>query len=147
MAATRIRSLDGLRAIAIVLVMLHHSPVMKAYFGGPRYGWVGVDLFFVLSGYLIPGILTDAKGASGYYQNFFARRGLRIWPLYFAVLIATTEVVPRLAHSEHLSAGLPPWHYFLLLQNLLFSSALMPFLSPTWSLAVEEQFYLIWPFV
>ena len=147
MAATRIRSLDGLRAIAIVLVMLHHSPAMKAYFGAPRYGWVGVDLFFVLSGYLITGILVEAKGGPNYYRNFYARRALRIWPLYFAVLIAITVVMPRVVHSEHFNVGLPPWYYFLLLQNLFFTRALLTFLSPTWSLAVEEQFYLIWPFV
>ncbi len=147
MVATRIRSLDGLRAIAIVLVMLHHSPAMKAYFGVPRYGWIGVDLFFVLSGYLITGILVEARSGANYYRNFYARRALRIWPLYFAVLIAITAVMPRVVRSEHLSVGLPPWYYFLLLQNLFFSRALLPFLSPTWSLAVEEQFYLIWPFV
>lgn len=147
MVATRIRSLDGLRAIAIVLVMLHHSPAMKAHFGAPRYGWIGVDLFFVLSGYLITGILVEARGGPNYYRNFYARRALRIWPLYFAVLIAITVVMPRVVHSEHLSVGLAPWYYFLLLQNLFFTRPLLPFLSPTWSLAVEEQFYLIWPFV
>src|SRR3954468_3679563 len=126
MAATRIRSLDGLRAIAIVLVMLHHSPAMKAYSGAPRYGWIGVDLFFVLSGYLITGILVEARDDSNYYRNFYARRALRIWPLYFAVLVAITAVMPQVVHSEHLNVGLAPWYYFLLLQNLFFTDAAVP---------------------
>ena len=81
----RLPQLDGIRGIAILVVMLHNEsgkypfPYLDRPFTN---GWMGVDLFFVLSGFLITGILLDTKQSDGYFKNFYARRCLRIWPLY-----------------------------------------------------------------
>src|SRR5271169_4997773 len=89
----RVRELDGVRGVAILLVMVHHFAISAKALGfGSRLltlgelGWCGVDLFFVLSGFLITGILYDSKESSGYFRNFYARRILRIFPLYYAAL-------------------------------------------------------------
>jgi peptidoglycan/LPS O-acetylase OafA/YrhL len=112
---------------------------------------MGVDLFFVLSGFLITGILLDTKHTEGYFKNFYARRCLRIWPLYYSVLLFIFVMVPLVLPSESVAivgarSG-PWWAYPLFLQNFLVanpSGAAGP-LGVTWSLAVEEQFYLVWP--
>src|SRR5918998_5491330 len=85
--------LDGLRGLAILLVMAHHLTIVRSevpFDVGAlellHTGWVGVDLFFVLSGFLITGILLDARGSDRYFASFYARRTLRIFPLYYAVL-------------------------------------------------------------
>ena len=89
--STRIPELDGLRGIAILLVLVFHfSPKTgPLFYLGPafQFGWIGVDLFFVLSGFLITGILLDSVGRHAYYRNFIVRRTLRIFPLYYAGLI------------------------------------------------------------
>src|SRR3954467_6170482 len=97
----RIAALDGLRGLAILAVMTQHSPALGTIFPGTRYGWVGVDLFFVLSGFLITEILLVAKNRQHYYRNFFARRILRIWPLYMAVLIAVVFAIPLVAKPNY----------------------------------------------
>ena len=148
----RIPQLDGVRGIAILLVMLHNT--LSKFPSVPlqslaAYGWVGVDLFFVLSGFLITGILVDAKGSEGYFKNFYARRALRIWPLYYSILLLMFVVVPFLRPalgSAILSRSSPWWAYLLFLQNFLVyhSSGASGPLGVTWSLAIEEQFYLVW---
>src|SRR5277367_5401594 len=93
-SSRHIGSLDGVRGIAILIVMLHHflivipggTPARNILKSSLNPGWSGVDLFFVLSGFLITGILLDTKAAVNYFQSFYARRVLRIFPLYYAVL-------------------------------------------------------------
>jgi len=138
-----IPELDGLRSFAIISVMLVHLGIYSHMPSVFVHGGMGVDLFFVLSGYLITGILLDAKGKRGYYRNFFARRGLRIWPLYYVVLVATVLI----------SRAAPPfgfqvdgWLGFFAYTCNISNLAWPPWpIAVIWSLCVEEQFYLVWP--
>jgi peptidoglycan/LPS O-acetylase OafA/YrhL len=140
----RVPELDGLRGIAIILILLFHFGPVKGPLGflAPFFqtGWIGVDLFFVLSGYLITGILIDARGRAGAYKNFIIRRTLRIFPLYYAVLLLDGYL------SE---TGKVDWWYFAYLSNVkVFLDnqwPRIPTLIPLWSLSVEEQFYLLFP--
>ena len=154
-----IPALDGVRGLAIALVMLHHFatgmnsrvPAFRAFFGLAETGWVGVDLFFALSGYLITGILFDAKAAPRhYFRNFYMRRALRIVPLYYATLaLAILPTAGPLARSEALGLrtirGEQAW-YWLYGVNLLqaMRGRFYP-LGNYWTLSVEEHFYLLWP--
>jgi peptidoglycan/LPS O-acetylase OafA/YrhL len=148
----KIPELDGVRGIAILIVIVHNTlpkfpslPLQSLF----AYGWMGVDLFFVLSGFLITGILLDSKGSEGYFKNFYARRILRIWPLYYSILLLMFVVVPFLrpaSGSAIFARSSRWWAYPFFLQNFLIyhsSSAAGP-LGVTWSLAIEEQFYLVW---
>src|SRR5437879_42167 len=153
--AKQIPQLDAVRGIAILLVILHNQSSVFPSLHLERLfanGWMGVDLFFVLSGFLITGILVDTKPSYGYFRNFYARRCLRIWPLYYALIVFMFVIVPRLrpadAHTVFDKSS-PWWAYPLFLQNVLIPSptnAAGP-LAVTWSLAIEEQFYLVWPWV
>src|SRR5438270_10669611 len=97
-----IPALDGLRGVAILLVLLFHftpqgsghTLVGSLMRGISQVGWCGVDLFFVLSGFLITGILFDAKGSVNYFRNFYMRRVLRIFPLYYGALLVVFVIVP-----------------------------------------------------
>jgi peptidoglycan/LPS O-acetylase OafA/YrhL len=146
----RIPQLDAVRGIAILVVMLHNSGTFPRLFA---QGWMGVDLFFVLSGFLITGILLDTKQSGGYFKNFYIRRCLRIWPLYYSALVFMFVLVPLLRPSEasavFAARSSPWWAYPLFLQNFLVPTptAATGLLGVTWSLAVEEQFYLVWPWV
>ncbi len=130
--------------------MLHNSGTFPRLFA---QGWMGVDLFFVLSGFLITGILLDTKRSEGYFKNFYIRRCLRIWPLYYSALLFMFVLVPFLRPSEasnvFAARSSPWWAYPLFLQNFLVPTptAATGLLGVTWSLAVEEQFYLAWPWV
>jgi len=152
---SRLPQLDGIRGLAILLVMFHNesgiypSLHLQNIFAN---GWMGVDLFFVLSGFLITGILLDSKDSESYFRNFYARRCLRIWPLYYSLIVFMFVIVPAI-HTGFarmvFEKASPWWSYPLFLQNLLVASptsAAGP-LGVTWSLAVEEQFYLVWPLV
>jgi len=151
----RLPQLDGLRGIAILLVIFHNEgtkfPVlyMDRIFAN---GWMGVDLFFVLSGFLITGILLDSKSSESYFKNFYARRCLRIWPLYYTTLLFMFVVAPALAPQESAAIyerSTPWWSFPLYIQNFLvpLPEGAKGLLGVTWSLAIEEQFYLVWPLV
>jgi peptidoglycan/LPS O-acetylase OafA/YrhL len=145
-----IPELDGLRGIAIAVVLLYHChPKLESSHLDvvARWGWIGVNLFFVLSGFLITGIIVDSREDPHFFRNFYARRGLRIWPVYFLLLLLNFFIVPFLfgnfwwAVQQARSA---PWtHYVFFIQNLVFA-AMPGTLGPTWSLAIEEQFYVFW---
>jgi peptidoglycan/LPS O-acetylase OafA/YrhL len=97
-----------------------------------------VDLFFVISGFLITRILLNSRGSSGYYKSFYSRRILRIWPLYFFLLLLCISV-------ERFDPATKWWAYPLFIQNLVVPGFGPTLLIPTWSLAIEEQFYAAWP--
>jgi peptidoglycan/LPS O-acetylase OafA/YrhL len=157
----RYTRLDGLRGIAISAVMLYHlaiynspDPIARVYTTFTAMGWSGVDLFFVLSGFLITGILLRQRGSSNYFRAFYARRVLRIFPLYYAFLALFLIVFPWLTvQSEGFwspDADRSSIWYWLYLSNIhvsLTGKYHHYFLGVTWTLAIEEQFYLIWPLV
>jgi peptidoglycan/LPS O-acetylase OafA/YrhL len=149
----RIPQLDAVRGLAILVVMFHNiSPKYPLFHLDKLFsdGWMGVDLFFVLSGLLITSILLDTKQSAGYFKNFYVRRCLRIWPLYYSLLFFMFVVVRFLNASEYhvvVQTSSPWWAFPLFLQNFLLpisTNAAGP-LGVTWSLAIEEQFYLVWP--
>ena len=109
------------------------------------WGWAGVNLFFVLSGFLITSILLEARERPHYFRNFYARRALRIWPVYLLVLAVCYANAPWFVGAPVFTAikAAPWWAYLLFLQNL-FHLALPPALGQTWSLAIEEQYYFLW---
>jgi len=150
--------LDGVRGLA-VLLLLSHQLVLDVLpdAGAPtsdrlldrlmQPGWIGVQLFFVLSGFLITGVLLDTKGRGGYFRSFYGRRVLRIFPLYYLLLVVLSFVLPRLGHVPPLLQANPramplAWIY---LSN--WTLTVPAPIGHCWSLAVEEQFYLVWPFV
>src|SRR6266508_5550310 len=153
-------ALDGVRGLAILVVMIGHFNI--GFYPAYRFesgiktvmqtGWWGVDLFFVLSGFLITGILLDAKGSSHYFRNFYVRRVLRIFPLYYGFLFAFFILAPILRPPTP-GGPFPGWQasqgwFWSYLSNyqLLFPQWVRPYpLSHFWTLAVEEQFYLFWP--
>ncbi len=142
--------LDGIRGIAIILVLLYHC---FFDFGVTRIGWVGVNLFFILSGYLITNILLQTKQDKHYFRNFFIRRSLRIFPLYYLFLIVVffllSVFTPYLTGDFDYYAHHQLW-FWLYAQNWLYALDGFPdnfFLHHLWSLAVEEQFYLFWPLI
>jgi peptidoglycan/LPS O-acetylase OafA/YrhL len=150
--AQKIPQLDAVRGIAILVVLMHN---LKGFSSPPlslitTYGWMGVDLFFVLSGFLITGILLDSKSSKKYFRNFYARRCLRIWPLYYCVLVLMFVIVPLALPqeaSELFRRSTPWWSYPVFLQNFLVAAPALTVgpLGVSWSLAVEELFYLVWP--
>ena len=151
----RIPQLDGIRGIAILVVMLHNYSGKYPFLYLDRLfanGWMGVDLFFVLSGFLITGILLDTKQSDGYFKNFYARRCLRIWPLYYSSIFLMFVIIPFLRPSDgHIifQRSGPWWAYPLYMQNFVVPSpsGAAGLLGVTWSLAIEEQFYLVWPLI
>jgi peptidoglycan/LPS O-acetylase OafA/YrhL len=138
--------LDLLRALAIVVVAIYHAGIMGFPLPGrvDRWGWIGVDLFFVLSGYLIGGQLLApvARGQPINLKRFFARRALRIMPAYFAVL-AIYFLLP--SWREYPEMSQPLWKFLLSIQNVGLHGGTA--FSHAWSLAIEDQFYLALPFI
>ena len=129
--------------------MQGNSPIDRSVLFWTGSGWNGVDLFFVLSGFLITGVLLDAKGSTGYFRNFYARRVLRIFPLYYGVVLVHLVVLRYVLndpnHFDDRDIDLI-W-YLLHLSNLIVGlrSGRDTGLDHAWSLAIEEQFYLLWP--
>jgi peptidoglycan/LPS O-acetylase OafA/YrhL len=150
-------ALDGVRGIAILLVLLHHFTVFDpitsfgAWMGfGALLGWCGVDLFFVLSGFLITGILIDARGSPRYFSSFYMRRSLRIFPLYFLVVFLSFVVLPFFPRVHGVLVGptdVSQWPYWTYLVNFMIAERdqfIHGVLDIAWSLAIEEQYYIVW---
>ena len=154
-ASRRLPALDGIRGIAIIWVVFHNCLADFAPPGGPlhlidllaRPGWIGVQIFFALSGFLITAGLLDTQGARNYFSGFYARRALRILPLYYGVLLVTLVIVPRLIGSPGVLHQAVQNQATLWLFTSNWSRASVYGFTHFWSLAVEEQFYLVWPFV
>ena len=161
----RILQLDGLRGVAILLVLLRHyiavdaqparhSLVARALFF-LRLSWSGVDLFFVLSGFLIGGILVDARGSPAYFKAFYARRFFRIVPVYAVVCVIFAAASAAGAERWWGTGGAflfsrpPPWYAFVFFLQNVFVAVRGTFdplaVGVMWSLAIEEQFYLTLP--
>ena len=154
--------LDGIRGIALLAVMLSHAGpyIQRETLAGKLLnyamvpGWSGVELFFVLSGFLITGILLRTKAADNYFSSFYMRRFLRIFPIYYFVVTLGLLIAP---HNSWWNSMLPPLEktrnaYYFYLQNwpVFWNHAnFMPIsvFGHFWSLAVEEQFYVVWPLV
>jgi peptidoglycan/LPS O-acetylase OafA/YrhL len=147
-------ALDGIRGLAVAMVFLYHygdlshstSQVARAVGLLKVHGNSGVDIFFVLSGFLISGILFDTVASPHRWRNFYARRSLRVFPLYYGVWAFLALYVL----AQHLSWPQGTWAYLAYLGNLEFAHKTMvgPFIAGHfWSLAVEEQFYLLWPLI
>ena len=151
---TIIPALDGLRGIAILLVLIHHLTIYRPE-GGldswiaavPLFGWCGVNLFFVLSGFLITGILLDTRDSPVFYRSFFARRVLRIFPLYYGVLFLGFVLAPLLLPMPDAYGRHQLWLWTYLANFAMPFGKGEPAFSHFWSLCVEEQFYLVWPFL
>jgi peptidoglycan/LPS O-acetylase OafA/YrhL len=154
-----IRQLDGVRGLAITMVVAFHASIVFTTTSEIPYlayrvltfGWAGVDLFFVLSGFLITGILVDSRGCSSYFRTFYIRRVLRIFPLYFAYLfliLVLFRYLWRWYSGEDLWQWTNPWWFITYLMNWKPSGPHRdPFMGHLWSLAIEEQFYFVWPAV
>jgi peptidoglycan/LPS O-acetylase OafA/YrhL len=139
--------LRGLAILAVLLAHLTYMPEVRFSLIF-QYGRLGVDLFFVLSGFLITGILLDSKEIAGYFKNFYARRALRIWPLYYAVLVIFFGLLPLFLSPPTFATDIRTWAYYATYaQNLFLHFPHSVPLQPTWSLAVEEQYYMVWALV
>jgi peptidoglycan/LPS O-acetylase OafA/YrhL len=139
----KLPGLDGLRAIAVALVLLFHRYLLPV-------GWLGVQIFFVLSGYLITRILARSKAQplGEYLRNFYGRRALRIFPLYYAVIVLFYLATATGAKLAGVREGLPfAATYTYNFWYATKASGYSLFITHFWTLCVEEQFYLVWPFV
>ncbi|MEO7961264.1 MAG: acyltransferase, partial [Ginsengibacter sp.] len=148
-----IKQLDSLRAIAVILVLFWHWLPATSFVNRIDNGALGVDIFFVLSGFLITGILLENKAASDNgstraltFKNFYARRFLRIFPIYYLTIILIFFIHTGLGASfstGELVSSVTYTSNFYFFERQQWGDLTVHF----WSLAVEEQFYLIWPFV
>lgn len=159
---SHIPALDGVRGLAILLVIIFHAADAFRHLPGwselgrgvalfLNLGWSGVDLFFVLSGFLITGILLDNRRSKRYFRSFYVRRILRIFPIYFVFLFGAFFIYPLLIKQpseEYVWTQQNQLWYWTYLQNFLSYQSdhlIAPSLHHFWSLAVEEQFYIVWP--
>jgi peptidoglycan/LPS O-acetylase OafA/YrhL len=142
-------ALNGLRGLAIILIILYHNFGYVSFF---QLSWIGLDLFFVLSGFLITGILLKKRDSGNFLRNFYARRMLRIFPVYYLSIVLILFILPHLLtypFSLKYFLANQRWFWFEI-QNWLF--IIKPdgnnnFLNHFWSLALEEQFYLVSPWI
>jgi peptidoglycan/LPS O-acetylase OafA/YrhL len=153
--------LDGVRGLAILMVLLLHfvsntiptNQIERAIVFVTGYGAYGVDLFFILSGFLITGILYDGRNQRHYFRNFFMRRFLRIFPLYYGVLALLFIVVPLIPLFQGttldylLERQAWAWLYAVNFHVAMHGEWSLSYINHFWSLAVEEHFYLFWPLV
>ena len=149
----RIPELDGLRGTAICMVVAHHYIYYKYLsFLGPQWGWAGVDLFFVLSGFLITGILLKSEKNEEGLGHFYMRRVMRLFPIYYLCLaiyfignVAAHSPLPwqfLATYSLYLQAIVP--HSWLGIEHVKMVDWSTPGFSVMWSLSIEEFFYLVW---
>lgn len=163
-ADSHVPELDGVRGIAIAAVMALHflcSPIAtpttaleKILVRLTGYGVWGVDLFFVLSGFLITGILADSAGSPRYFRTFYMRRTLRIFPLYYGVLFLVAVLIPASLLARFAPGALEIraaqgwlWPYLTNVYLVTKGDFTLPYFSHFWTLAIEEHFYLAWPFI
>lgn len=161
-------SLNGLRFIAAFVVIIHHLEQIKLFFGLPSLffkwhfikivGELGVTLFFTLSGFLITYLLLAEKERFGtiFVKEFYIRRVLRIWPLYYLIIGLGLFVLPHIpffnipvyTEGVHYKFGTKVFFYAILFPNIVANLyAYMPFIAQAWSIGIEEQFYLMWPWI
>lgn len=149
-ASRHVNALDGYRGCAVLLVVsAHYLPHRGLGVFGlvGSFGWTGVDAFLVLSAYLITSILYRQRGSNGFFQRFYTRRALRLFPLYYFILLVTLALTPFL-HIHWRLGHLP---FFLYATNIVLPlDQSLGGLGPLnfrhlWTLALEEQFYLVWP--
>ncbi len=143
-----IPELQGLRGLAILGVVLYHcNPRLTGtwIYYGSQWGWAGVIVFFVLSGFLITSNLLATRDKPHYFHNFHARRALRIWPLYILLLVVVYLNAPWfIGPSIGDAVKAAPWLAYLFLLQNLFHLTLPPAIGPTWALCIEEQYYFLW---
>ena len=153
--------LDGVRGLAVLMVLLFHfigdippsGRVEHAIVAVTKYGAFGVELFFVLSGFLITGILYDTPNGPSYFRNFYMRRFLRIFPLYYGVLALVFFVAPLIPLLRGptldylLDRQLWAWLYAVNVYIAWHGEWSFSYLNHFWSLAIEEHFYFFWPLV
>jgi len=164
---SRIAALDGVRGAAVLMVMLYHFahvPLVSTlsidtlFYRVAMTGWVGVDIFFALSGFLITGILLRSKTSPNYFILFYLRRAFRIFPLYYLYLallflVLYPCILTRVNPVEYakMQSAVDSWPWFVLYLSNLKQAATGIFFGAgaghLWSLAIEEQFYLVWPLV
>ena len=140
--------LQGLRGLAILAVVLYHChPRLEGtwMYSASLWGWSGVIIFFVMSGFLITSNLLVTRDQPHYFHNFHARRALRIWPVYALVLVVVYLNAPWFIGptiTEAVKAA--PWLAYIFFVQNLFHLTLPPAIAPTWALAIEEQYYFLW---
>jgi peptidoglycan/LPS O-acetylase OafA/YrhL len=157
-----IPGLDGIRGLAILTVITYHAARNLAYVSSHEQivqgmvgaGWISVDVFFVLSGFLITGVLLDAKDSATFFRSFYARRVLRIVPLYIVFVTVVVLVAPALGWTTPQDGATlrssQGWYWSYLVNAIIARrgwSAAPWHTGHLWSLSVEEQFYLLWPVI
>ena len=151
-----VRQLDGIRGFAVAIVVLFHFHTLlnvgigkntAALIAGRfmQLGWLGVDIFFVLSGFLITGIILKERSAPGFWKTFYSRRAFRILPAFVAVFAITLAATHYIWPTIEIRRSYVLMATFFLANWTIVTGSELPILGHLWSLAVEEQFYFLWP--